>query len=64
MSVFDRWGEMVFMQQNVAVNNHSSGWDGTFNSQPMNSGLYIYQIEIKKGDGTSEVIAGDVFLMN
>lgn len=41
-SVFDRWGNRVF-----TTGNSNNGWDGTYNSTPQPSGVYIWTIEYK-----------------
>lgn len=37
--IFNRWGEKVFESSNIL-----SGWDGTFNGEPMNSGVFVYRL--------------------
>ncbi len=39
-SIFDRWGSRVFQTSDIA-----NGWDGSFNSQEVNPGLYIYKVK-------------------
>ena len=39
-SVFDRWGSRVFQTSEVGIN-----WNGSFNSQEVNPGLYIYKVK-------------------
>lgn len=43
--VFDRWGELLFEQEDFEV-NEGIGWDGTFRNQPMASGVYIWYLEV------------------
>ncbi|MEP7322357.1 MAG: LamG-like jellyroll fold domain-containing protein [Saprospiraceae bacterium] len=38
--VFDRWGERVFL-----TTDPSAGWDGTFGSQQVNPGLFVYHLK-------------------
>ena len=40
-SVFDRWGNKVF-----ETNDASGGWDGKFNSEQMDSGVYVYMMKV------------------
>ncbi|BDS15267.1 DUF6923 family protein [Aureispira anguillae] len=60
--IFSRWGELVFEQQNFPPNYATYGWDGHFQGQPMNSGIFVYYAEIQLIDGRTEVISGDVSL--
>ena len=56
--IFDKWGNMVYQRNNFEVNDQNEGWDGTFNSRPLNSGAYAWVLEIVHIDGTLEVIKG------
>jgi gliding motility-associated-like protein len=56
--VFDRWGNKVFETADKTV-----GWDGKFNGQPMNVGVYGYYIEAKLIDGTTVQKKGNVGLV-
>lgn len=38
--IFDRWGEKVF-----STNDTQGAWDGYFNSQPLNPGIFIYHLK-------------------
>lgn len=38
--IFNRWGEKVFESS-----NQLSGWDGTFNGEPMNTGVFVYRLQ-------------------
>ena len=58
MQVYDRWGERVFITEDLL-----EGWDGTFNGQIMNTGSYVYQIDISFKDGTVITETGNVNLM-
>ncbi len=45
LRIFDRWGNLVFQNENFLSNDPSQGWNGTFNSTPVEQGVYIYQLE-------------------
>ena len=46
LRIFNRWGQVVFEQQNFPVNNAMNGWDGKYKgSQPVPD-VYVYQIEL------------------
>jgi gliding motility-associated-like protein len=63
MRVFDRWGDLVFENNNFLPNVEKSGWDGTFKGQKMNPNTYVYFIEIELSDGKKQVFSGSVNLM-
>jgi gliding motility-associated-like protein len=46
LRVFNRWGQVVFEQQNFPVNNAMYGWDGTYKGNKALPDVYVYQIEI------------------
>jgi gliding motility-associated-like protein len=57
--VFDRWGKQVFFSSNL-----STGWDGTFNGQQLNGGVYVYFLEFPCPiDGSTVVVKGNVTLI-
>ena len=61
-SVFSRWGEEVFLATNLPP-NEELGWDGTYEQQPLNSGVYVWMAEVELMDGTIELLKGDVTLL-
>ncbi len=60
--IFDRWGNLVFQQKDL-LPNQNQGWNGTFRGQNMNSGVYIYFLEILKKDGNTTNLKGEVMLL-
>jgi gliding motility-associated-like protein len=63
MRIFDRWGELVFQRVNLAPNEPTQGWDGTFNGQPASSDVYTYIIEIICNNSTISTFTGNVTLI-
>lgn len=64
MQIFDRWGNNLFSKNNLLPNQESEGWDGTYKSKHMKPGVYVYSFLVEFVDGTREVFAGEVVLMN
>ena len=62
-SIFDRWGNQVFLRTNIQPNDPQQGWDGSFKGRRMNPGVYLYFAEILFRDGHSEKRSGDVSLV-
>ena len=40
MTIFNRWGQMVFETKDV-----TQGWDGTYQGKPAPSGTYVYRLD-------------------
>lgn len=62
-SIFNRWGKRMFQVQNVLPNDHSSGWDGSYNGTLQQSGSYIYMATVVSANGTEQVYKGSVVLV-
>jgi gliding motility-associated-like protein len=58
--VFNRWGEQLYALLNFQPNDPSTGWDGTFKSEKINPGVFVYAAEVEFIDGVVEVYTGDV----
>ena len=61
--LFDRWGEKVFESNEITPNNSKNTWDGTFKGQPLNTGVYVWVLEVSFADGTIEVFKGSTTLI-
>ncbi len=57
MSVFDRWGNLVFYTDDV-----DDGWDGTYKGKEMNSGTFVYRLFVTSLYGETEELKGNVTL--
>ncbi len=63
MQIFDRWGELIWENENFPPNDTSIGWDGTFRGKDMNSGIFVYKAKIRFIDGFEKDYKGDIFLI-
>lgn len=61
--VFDRWGGLVFEQNNVSLGPNTSGWDGTISGKTAMPGIYVWFAEIEFPDGVKKRFSGDVVLV-
>ncbi len=61
--VFDRWGEMVFVQRNFSPHDPSIGWDGQYRGRDMDPAVYVYLASYQLKDGTQLVKKGDFVLL-
>lgn len=64
MRIFDRWGDMLFMQKNFPPNDLSKGWVGTYNGKTLNTNVFVYLIEILFKDGEKETFEGNIHLIH
>jgi hypothetical protein len=56
MSIYDRWGSILFHQDNLQT-NESSGWNGRSRGKLVQSGVYTYRVLI---EGSTDPILGTV----
>ena len=63
LKIFDRWGSLVFANNDIAPNDFESGWNGFVNGKEANMGVYIYAAEILFIDGKTETFSGDLTLV-
>ena len=61
--IFDRWGELIFRNQNFPPNVPELGWDGKFKGEFMNPGVFVYVLTVELIDGSELTLGGDVTLM-
>ncbi len=61
LNIFNRWGSPVYSTTDI-----NAGWDGKFNNELLDFGVYVYFIEINFVDDLGEgheILAGDVVLL-
>ncbi len=63
LQVFDRWGELIFMRENVDPYDLNNGWDGTFNGKALNNGVYAYIVEVQFETGQIYSQMGNVTMI-
>jgi gliding motility-associated-like protein len=61
--IFDRWGGAVFAPENYDPAGPAAGWDGTYQGEPLNAGVFIYTLEVEYLDGFVEVKSGEILLL-
>ncbi|MBK7233262.1 MAG: gliding motility-associated C-terminal domain-containing protein [Saprospiraceae bacterium] len=60
LSIYDRWGSLVWQKHNFAPNDPTLGWDGRFKNQHVVPGVYTWHAQLTLKDGTYETIKGDL----
>jgi gliding motility-associated-like protein len=63
LMIFDRWGELLFEERNIATNIEQSGWDGSANGEELSPGVYVYAIELENSSGQTTVYHGTITLV-
>lgn len=65
LTVFDRWGNVMFDQVGLTPNDIQMGWDGMGpDNVEVRTGVYIYKVELVRTTGSVEIAAGDVLFLN
>ena len=62
MALFDRWGNMLYLNENFPAGVLEEGWDGNFNGDGMDTGVYTYFIEVLFVDNVVILYEGDISL--
>lgn len=57
-TIYNRWGQMVFQSSDPAI-----GWDGKFNGQMLNAGVFAYVLNGKDINGNTVSKRGNVTLV-
>lgn len=63
LRIYDRWGNLIFETKNTKINEPRAGWDGSFQGQKMNPGVYIYFAQIGLSSGETVILKGDLTLI-
>jgi gliding motility-associated-like protein len=63
LQIFDRWGTLVFEAKDFQPGNPSFGWNGQFNGESLQQGVYVYRLIATFDDGKVEPFSGDVSLL-
>ena len=63
LQIFDRWGNLLFLQRDFPVNEEQYGWDGSFKGQAMGPGVFLYLVEVEALDLSLQRLAGAVTLL-
>lgn len=60
LRIYDRWGNLLFVNENFVPNDPSLGWDGRFDNKEVEEGVYVYFaiLELRNGEQVKE--SGDV----
>lgn len=63
LAVYDRWGNALYDQTELPLNDPSAGWDGAYRGRLMDPGVYVWVAHIERADGQVRIYKGDVTLI-
>jgi len=63
LTVYDRWGGMVFEATEIGLNDEALGWNGRRDGKTLEPGVFTYFGIIRFGNGARREIKGDVTLL-
>ncbi len=63
LQIFNRWGNLVFQQQDIMPNDATAGWDGQFKGKPAPTGVYVYITHVQMDDGIERQFSGSFVLV-
>jgi len=63
MHIYDRWGELIYTAENLSATDPSKGWDGLYNGEPVNQGVYVYVVEVMLEANVKQQLQGNITLI-
>jgi PKD repeat protein len=63
LRIYDRWGNMMFEKKNFKINDFKEGWNGLFNGENIQDGVYTWVAKIEYLDEVEKVYSGDVTVL-
>ena len=61
--IYDRWGNQIFEKLNPEINKSQDGWDGYYNNQKVNPGVFIYSVKYQL-NGQEHIKYGSLTVVN
>lgn len=63
LDIYNRWGQLVFRQNNFPPNDNSTGWDGTQQGELAPIGVYTYVAQVEFTDASIQQFSGSFHLI-
>ena len=63
LKIFDRSGELIYKSSTIEFNETKVGWDGTFNGQQCQPGVYVFILQYTLMNGRKQTISGSITLV-
>jgi gliding motility-associated-like protein len=61
--IYNRWGELMYQNDNIGANDAGLGWDGSFKGGAPRPDVYVYLLEADCSTGEPISIKGDVTII-
>lgn len=61
--IYDRWGNLVWNVEDESPSSSLTRWDGFFDNEPAEAGVYVYYFDVILADGQRQKFAGDLTLV-
>jgi gliding motility-associated-like protein len=62
-SIFNRWGEKIFSNENFKIEDPKAIWDGTISGKPAPTDSYLYEVGYQSSDDSVSNVSGVVILI-
>jgi gliding motility-associated-like protein len=63
LKIFDRSGELIYKSSQTEFNDSKVGWDGTFNGDQCQPGVYVFILEYTLINGQRKTLSGSITLV-
>ena len=63
LKIFDRSGELIYKSLHTEFNDTHKGWDGTFNGDQCQPGVYVFILEYTLVNGYERTLSGSITLV-
>lgn len=63
LTIFDRWGNLIWEGHDIATNDFRAGWDGYFGGMPAQYGVYTWAATVHYIDDKVFQYSGDIMLV-
>jgi gliding motility-associated-like protein len=61
--IYDRWGGQLFSYYGSGNDSWQASWDGRYDGSDLNTGIYVYLIEVETASGRRKQFSGEVSLV-
>lgn len=61
--IYDRWGELLFENQDFYTNDPAQGWSGQSTRRLAQAGVYVFTAQVEVEPGRIESVRGDITLL-
>lgn len=63
LKIYDRWGELIWINENFIPNDMESGWDGQFNGVPLDPAVLVWTAVVEFHETEQEILRGGLTLI-